>query len=323
MSQNCSNIAIQKQNTTLFYYMELRNLKAFVIAARQLNFSEAARQLCVTQSTLSQNIKQLENETGYALFYRNSHEVQLTEAGTELLPYAEKTIQTAEDCNHRMEDLRGLKCGQLSIGITHSFTQVLNETLKTYMKSFPNIRLNIIYRPMAELIERLQNRELDFVLCYRPDNETIGLESHILFEDHLSIVLDTDHPLAKRKSIRLAELYEYHAALPAPGLQARNVLDNILAEAKEKLKISIEMNEVSALLRLVHNTAGIYTVLSSSAIEDIDGLTAIPIDHQGCRMEGCVQTVRGRYVKNASKEFIKILCETSLVKKRINEWIKN
>ena len=323
MSQNCSNIAIQKQNTTLFYYMELRNLKAFVMAARQLNFSEAARQLCVTQSTLSQNIKQLENETGYALFYRNSHEVQLTEAGTELLPYAEKTIQTAEDCNHRMEDLRGLKCGQLSIGITHSFTQVLNETLKTYMKSFPNIRLNIIYTPMAELIERLQNRELDFVLCYRPDNETIGLESHILFEDHLSIVLDTDHPLAKRKSIRLAELSEFPAALPAPGLQARNVLDNILAEAKEKLNVRIEMNEVSALLRLVHNTAGIYTVLSSSAIEDIDGLTAIPIDHQGCRMEGCVQTVRGRYVKNASKEFIKILCETSLVKKRINEWIKN
>lgn len=323
MSQNCSNIAVQKQNTTLFYSMELRNLKAFVMAARQLNFSEAARQLCVTQSTLSQNIKQLENETGYALFYRNSHEVQLTEAGTELLPYAEKTIQTAEDCNHRMEDLRGLKCGQLSIGITHSFTQVLNETLKTYMKSFPNIRLNIIYRPMAELIERLQNRELDFVLCYRPDNETIGLESHILFEDHLSIVLDTDHPLAKRKSIRLAELSEFPAALPAPGLQARNVLDNILAEAQEKLNVRIEMNEVSALLRLVHNTAGIYTVLSSSAIEDIDGLTAIPIDHQGCRMEGCVQTVRGRYVKNASKEFIKILCETSLVKKRIDEWIKN
>lgn len=323
MSQNCSNIAVRKQNTTLFYSMELRNLKAFVMAARQLNFSEAARQLCVTQSTLSQNIKQLENETGYALFYRNSHEVQLTEAGTELLPYAEKTIQTAEDCNHRMEDLRGLKCGQLSIGITHSFTQVLNETLKTYMKSFPNIRLNIIYRPMAELIERLQNRELDFVLCYRPDNETIGLESHILFEDHLSIVLDTDHPLAKRKSIRLAELSEFPAALPAPGLQARNVLDNILAEAQEKLNVRIEMNEVSALLRLVHNTAGIYTVLSSSAIEDIDGLTAIPIDHQGCRMEGCVQTVRGRYVKNASKEFIKILCETTLVKKRINEWIKN
>lgn len=323
MSQNCSNIAVRKQNTTLFYSMELRNLKAFVMAARQLNFSEAARQLCVTQSTLSQNIKQLENETGYALFYRNSHEVQLTEAGTELLPYAEKTIQTAEDCNHRMEDLRGLKCGQLSIGITHSFTQVLNETLKTYMKSFPNIRLNIIYRPMAELIERLQNRELDFVLCYRPDNETIGLESHILFEDHLSIVLDTDHPLAKRKSIRLAELSEFPAALPAPGLQARNVLDNILAEAQEKLNVRIEMNEVSALLRLIHNTAGIYTVLSSSAIEDIDGLTAIPIDHQGCRMEGCVQTVRGRYVKNASKEFIKILCETSLVKKRINEWIKN
>lgn len=303
--------------------MELRNLKAFVMAAKLLNFSEAARQLCVTQSTLSQNIKQLENETGYALFYRNSHEVQLTEAGTELLPYAEKTIQTADDCNDRMEDLRGLRCGKLSIGITHSFTQVLNETLKTYMKSYPHIRLNIIYRPMTELIDRLQNRELDFVLCYRPANESIGLESHILFEDQLSIIVNKQHPLAKRKNISLAELSDYPAVLPSKGLQARSALDDILTELDMQLNVRVEMNEVSPLLRLVRNNTGTYTILSSSAIEDIEELIAIPISHPGCRMEGCVQTVRGRYVKAASKQFIKILCETSLVKKRINEWLND
>ena len=89
--------------------MELRNLKAFVTAARLLNFTEAARELCITQSTFSQTIKQLEDETGYTLFFRNSHEVQLTEAGAELLPYAERAIHTADDCTHRMEDLRELR----------------------------------------------------------------------------------------------------------------------------------------------------------------------------------------------------------------------
>ncbi|MDE7128161.1 MAG: LysR family transcriptional regulator, partial [Bacteroidales bacterium] len=76
--------------------MELRQLRYFVKAAGTLNFSEAAKSLYVTQSTLSQQIRQLENELGVQLFERNSHEVSLTDAGEELLPYAMKTLESAE-----------------------------------------------------------------------------------------------------------------------------------------------------------------------------------------------------------------------------------
>lgn len=301
--------------------MELRNLKAFVTAARLLNFTEAARELCITQSTFSQTIKQLEDETGYALFFRNSHEVQLTEAGAELLPYAERAIHTADDCTHRMEDLRELRCGQLSIGITHSFNQVLHETLKEYMHLYPGIKLNIVYKPMTELIECLQRRELDFVLSYRPAERWQGLISHILFEDNLSVIVKADHPLSMRKSVTLNELAQYPAALPAKGLQARKVLDKILADSNINLNVRLEINEVTPLLRLVRNI-NIFTVLSSSATEDAPDLRAIPIDHHECHMEGAVIAVKERYVKTASKEFIRILSETSLVKKRINEWLR-
>ena len=301
--------------------MELRNLKAFVTAARLLNFTEAARELCITQSTFSQTIKQLEDETGYALFFRNSHEVQLTEAGAELLPYAERAIHTADDCTHRMEDLRELRCGQLSIGITHSFNQVLHETLKEYMHLYPGIKLNIVYKPMTELIECLQRRELDFVLSYRPAERWQGLISHILFEDHLSVIVKADHPLSMRKSVTLNDLAQYPAALPAKGLQARKVLDKILADNDINLNVRLEINEVTPLLRLVRNI-NIFTVLSSSATEDAPDLRAIPIDHHECHMEGAVIAVKERYVKPASKEFIRILSETSLVKKRINEWLR-
>lgn len=301
--------------------MELRNLKAFVTAARLLNFTEAARELCITQSTFSQTIKQLEDETGYALFFRNSHEVQLTEAGAELLPYAERAIHTADDCTHRMEDLRELRCGQLSIGITHSFNQVLHETLKEYMHLYPGIKLNIVYKPMTELIECLQRRELDFVLSYRPAERWQGLISHILYEDKLSVIVKADHPLSMRKSVTLNDLAQYPAALPAKGLQARKVLDKILADSDINLNVRLEINEVTPLLRLVRNI-NIFTVLSSSATEDAPDLRAIPIDHHECHMEGAVIAVKERYVKTASKEFIRILSETSLVKKRINEWLR-
>ena len=80
--------------------MELRQLKYFVKVAETLNFSEAARLLCVTQSTLSQQVKQLETELDTPLLIRSSHSVTLTEQGLELLPYAKRTLDDAETCWH-------------------------------------------------------------------------------------------------------------------------------------------------------------------------------------------------------------------------------
>ncbi|AVM54085.1 LysR family transcriptional regulator [Bacteroides zoogleoformans] len=301
--------------------MEIRYLKSFVTAARLLNFSEAAKETCVTQSTFSQTIKQLEDELGCALFFRNSHEVSLTEAGKELLPYAEKTLHTADDCIRRMEDLRDLKCGTLNIGVTHSFNMVMHETLKDFMRLYPSIYLNIVYKPMTELIEHLMSRELDFVLSFRPQKNFPNIESHILFEDTLSVIVRQDHPWATKSSVTLAELKNYPIALPAKGLQARNVLENIMTEAGSELNVRIEMDEVTPLLRLVRAT-GIFTILSSSATEDVEDLVYIPIDHKGGRMEGSVQMLKGSYMKAATKEFIRILCETALVKKRITDWLR-
>ena len=81
--------------------MELRQLKYFVKAAETLNFSEAAKALYVTQSTLSQQMRQLEDEMGIQLFERSSHSVSLTEAGQEMLPYAIEAIHSAATCIDR------------------------------------------------------------------------------------------------------------------------------------------------------------------------------------------------------------------------------
>lgn len=72
--------------------MELRQLKYFLMVAKTLSFSEAAKRLYITQGTLSQQIKQLEDELGFQLFSRTSHSVALTEAGEKLLPAAKQTV---------------------------------------------------------------------------------------------------------------------------------------------------------------------------------------------------------------------------------------
>lgn len=98
--------------------MELRQLRYFVKVAETLNFSEAAKALFVTQSTLSQQIKQLEQDLDTPLLIRSSHSVALTEAGMELLPFALKTLNDAELCVSRVNDLKEVLCGSLNIGVT-------------------------------------------------------------------------------------------------------------------------------------------------------------------------------------------------------------
>lgn len=195
--------------------MELRQLKYFVKAAETLNFSEAAKALFITQSTLSQQIRQLEQEMNAQLFIRNSHNVSLTEAGEELLPYARNTLHSADTCLERIHDLQHMLTGTLNIGVTFTFSPILTETLMTFMKQYPQVKLNICYEPMTNLMEKLGHRELDFVLAFKPTTHYDEIESHVLFGNHLAAVVQDNHPLAQHDMVTLDELTHYDIALPS------------------------------------------------------------------------------------------------------------
>lgn len=300
--------------------MELRQLRYFIKTAETLNFSEAARACCVTQSTLSQQIKQLENELDTPLLIRTSHMVTLTEAGAELLPYARATVDDAERCLDRMADLKALLCGTLNIGVTYSFGPILTETLVDFMKLYPKVKLNVFYRPMAELMDMLADHRIDFALAFRPSAPPSTLVSHVLFQNYLAAIVSDTHPLAKEHKITLAQLARYPLALPSKGLQARNSFDNILQSYPTDLNIRIELNEVNLLLRLIRQST-LVSVLSEATIHNEKGVKAIPIDVPGNEMAGCVHTLRGAYHKRSMKEFIKMLGESLAVRERQNAWL--
>lgn len=300
--------------------MELRQLRYFVKVSETLNFSEASRLLYVTQSTLSQQIKQLEQDLDVQLLLRSSHGVELTEAGKELLPYALNTLRDAELCEIRLRDLKNILCGTLNIGVTYSFSPILTETLLTFMKRFPKVKLNIFYRPMTELMEMLRNREIDFALAFRPSVPVAGVESHVLFQNYISAIVGDMHPLAGHDKVTMAEIAAYELALPAKGLQARNSLEKILEKYPCDLKIRIELNEVNILLELIRQNH-LVTVLSEATIHNESGVRAIPIDIPDNEMAGCVHTMKDSYHKRSMQEFIRLLSESIAIKERVNSWL--
>ena len=296
--------------------MELRQLKYFVKSAEYLNFSVAAKHLYITQSTLSQQIKQLEFELGFELFLRNSRHILLTEAGEEFLPFARKTIQDAEDGVQRLYDLQNVKTGTLRVGVTYSLSTVLTEGVMSFMKEFPGIKLEIFYKTVDELLVLLREHKVDFILSYKPLFNAPDVESMPLFENTLALVVAKEHKLATRNKIVLQELAGIPLVLPSKGLQARMMLDKLLEGRDIHLTSNLELNETNILLQVVA-TGSYATILSTSAVFGKSRFKAIQLDEPGNVMEASLLSLKGAYQKNAVKEFIKILMNTDAVKRRL------
>jgi len=299
--------------------MELRQLKYFVKVAELLSFSKAAKELYITQSTLSQQIKQLEDELDMALFFRNNHKVTLTEAGETFLEGAKKTLAEADDNKAKIMDLALGHRGVLNIGVTYSFGSILTETVLAFKKEFPDVQLNICYRNVMELMELVSDGELDFALSFRSSEKYESVESHILFDNKLCIVVREDHPLTRKSIVRLADLEDYEVILPSIGLQARNAFDTIIAERNLNLKVAIEANEVNTILNLLRKSNYI-TVLSETVVLEHSGLVTVEIDDAECSMEGCLHFCANRFRKRSTEEFIRLLSETKALR-RSRMWL--
>ena len=289
--------------------MELRQLRYFVTVAKTLNFSEAAKSLFITQGTLSQQIKQLEDELGCDLFVRSSHSVSLTEAGAEMLPLAQSTLEDSAECFQRISDLKKGVAGTLNIGLTTSFRGILNNALKIYLKEYPNVKLDIDYNNIGELVSMLEAHEIDFFIAFKSAVQYDEIETFPLLDSELCAVMSKDHPLADRESLTLQDLERQRIILPSSGLQSRKAFDRFVDADTSSLNICVEINNPHGIIKLVHSTR-LIAIMSSLATFYDPTLVAIPIEGMRRKMVGCVHTLKGAYIKKSAQLFFETLRRT-------------
>lgn len=286
--------------------MELRQLRYFAMVAKTLNFSDAAKALYITQGTLSQQIKQLEDELGTLLFHRSSHSVSITEAGEEILPIVQKALDASEECRNKVSDLKNALSGTLSIGLTSSFKDLLTDTVRNFIKAYPGVKLNIYYKTAVELLEMLENKEIDFILAFKPAVKYNDVESEELFTSDLSVVMHKDHPLADCKMLTMAELKRHKMIIPGSGLQARKAFERFVDLDTADLNIMVELNDPNIIIELLHRTK-LISILSSLAVHYDPSLVAIPLKETPRKMVGCVHWLKNSYRKRSAEKFVEML----------------
>ena len=256
--------------------MNITSLKYILYVDKYKSISKAADKLFISQPTLSQHIKKLEENLSIELFDRSSSPISLTYAGEVFIKYALKVLNLKNELDQELEDIKNFKAGRITIGISSSQGNcILPFVLPKYKKEFPNIKINIIEKCAEELEELVEKGIVDFIILNLPiKNKNLSYE--ILFLDQLliaipenylpknidkSIINKNNHFINEKIDIRLLNSCPF--LLQYPNYRTRKIADAIFKENNIIPNIYLESVNIDSLYKMALNGTGVTFVPKS------------------------------------------------------------
>ena len=256
--------------------MELRHLRYFVALAEQLNFTNAAEKVHVTQSTLSHQIKQLEDELGCRLFDRVGKRVMITETGEAFLERAQNALREVDEGVWTVRKTSDELRGEIRVGATHTFNvRIIPRCMSLFIERHASVRMTVLELPGDDIAAGLIAGALDIGIAYRTANLDL-LRFEPLYNEEMVLAVGERHPFAKRRFVRMAELHLQKLVLLPRTFATRTVLDECFRVANAEPIVVAEMNAIAPMIELVSLT-NIAAIVSQHAVRGGD-ICAIPLE---------------------------------------------
>ena len=229
--------------------MELRHLRYFITVAEELNFSKAALRLFTAQPSLSQQIKDLEEDVGVRLLNRTKRKVELTEEGAVFLEQARLTLAQADKAVEMARQVSKAKQQMLRIGfVPVAEMKIFPYVLPNLRVQNPDLKIELLSLNNVEQMRAIKKGELDITFT-RHNLHSDEIESKFVLREPLIFLLPKDHPLAKYERIPVTALNGIDFIIPAKE-QSNTLHDVILDFAKTN---HIEFNIVQRADNILFN----------------------------------------------------------------------
>lgn len=261
-----------------WYTMLLRHIRYFLAVAETGNFTRAAERLHVSQPTLSQQIRQLEDMLGAPLFDRSGRTVRLTDAGEAYHGYARRALQDLDAGQRAIHDVGELTRGNLRLAMTPTFTPYLfGRLIVAFNARYPNISLSVREMPQERVEPMLADDALDLGIAF--DNIHLpDLEALSLFEESLALMVGSNHPLARRRTaLTSAELAAESMALLTREFATRGYIERYFRPLDIEPRIMIEVNSVAGVIEAVRS-GRFATVLPAAIAAEHDDLRMLKLE---------------------------------------------
>lgn len=237
---------------------DLEKYRVFFEAARYENFTRAAKELFVTQSSISQSVKTLEEALGVQLFSRRGKRVFLTEEGKMLQGELEQAFGRIRRAEEILEEVTQARRGSLAIGASDTLCRhFLLDTFACFRKRYPYIHLRLVNRPSPAIIEELHRGTVDIGFASLEDSKSIALQALPLYPMDEVFFTNVDFAFLADKKQSLQSLLTYPWVSLGLHTSTRQVLENLFEEHQLSWKPSVEVISIDLLVDLVASGFGI------------------------------------------------------------------
>ncbi|MFE6973943.1 LysR family transcriptional regulator [Streptomyces sp. NPDC057682] len=266
--------------------MQLQQLTYFVAVAETRHFTRAAEEVHVSQPSLSQQIRALENELGAELFSRARGNITLTDAGEALLPLARRILADADTARHEVQELAQLRRGRVRLGATPSLcTGLLPDVLRAFHDRHPGIQLLLEEGGSHDLVRELARGALDLALVVLPlPAASPALTTVELLQEDLVVVSAADAPRpGRRGEVRIADLEGVPLVMFRHGYDLRELTVAACRAEGFEPSFTVEGGEMDAVLGFVRAGLGAAVVPSMVAGRAGRDLRTTPLARPGLR----------------------------------------
>lgn len=288
--------------------LSLKQLRGFVAVYRLGKLAAAAEQLSVTQSAVSVLIRQVESALAVKLFDRSTRALVPTLAATDMIGLAERILQDLSALSDSAHALSTLQRGRVHVAVTPAVGMaVMPAAVRAFVKQHPEVRVVLDDCAPDQFLPRILSETVEFGIG-TPEQITGEIEATPLLRDPLCILVTTDHPLARKRQVRWADLADVPLILLKGGYGVRRTIDAVAAKAGVSLSVVNDINFLHSAFWMTSSGLGasiLPTRLARYAKED--NLVIRPLVAPRIERGIYVVTKRGRTLSPASQRFVQML----------------
>ncbi len=253
--------------------MEFIDQKAFTLlkVAELSSFTKAAKELCISQPAISNQIRIMEEELGFKVFERKTDGIQLTKKGAILIKYLSRMNSISNSLKDAIQTDK-LSTTSLCVGITHTMeSSLVVEAIAKYLKNSPDITIKIITDSSKSLYKMLKENTLDFIIMEGvfddPDLRNVKLGT-----DSLVLVTSPENPLASRKEVSLDEMKEQNLIMRLPESNTMKMFRQALKQHNKSLSdfnIILEIDNIATIKDLIRRNFGVSILAKSACLDEV------------------------------------------------------
>lgn len=283
--------------------------KVFYHVANTLSFSEASKQLFISQSAVSQSIKILEKKLNQTLFIRSTKRVQLTPEGEILLKHIEPAMNLIRQGENQLLEANTLNGGQLRIGASDTICRYyLIPYLQQFHRQYPRVHIKVTNQTSIACARLLESGQVDFAITNYPNSGLSNTQSvRVIHEFHDVFVANEDFSSLKNKRVSLQELQSYPILMLDRKSTTSEFLHSIFQRHQLDLVPEIELSSNDLLIDLAKIGLGIAFVPDYCIAEPDPALFVVDLDESLPVRQMVVAHNENVPLSQAAKQFMEML----------------